>query len=113
MIDARRMEVYTCLYNKEFKAITEIHALVADEESFKKYLEEKPVLFFGSGAEKLTPVITHPNAFFYEGYSHSSRHMAFTANEKYDRKILEDVAYFEPFYLKEFVATIPKRKVIS
>lgn len=109
MIDARRMEVYTCLYNKEYRNVTEIHALVVDNESLRNYLDEKPILFFGSGSEKLTSVIVHQNALFYNGYNHSSCHMAQIAEEKYSQKQFEDVAYFEPFYLKDFVATVPKK----
>lgn len=113
MIDARRMEVYTALYNAEGENIEPVSAKIIDKDSFSEYLNRQPVLFFGNGAEKCKTAITHPNALFYGPLGASARFMINLTEMKFNKKIFEDVAYFEPFYLKDFVATIPKNKVIK
>ncbi len=113
MIDARRMEVYTALFNAQGENIEPVSAKVVDENSFSEYLNRQPVLFFGNGAEKCKPAITHSNALFCGPSGASARFMINLTEMKYNNKIFEDVAYFEPFYLKDFVATIPKNKVIK
>ncbi len=113
MIDARRMEVYTALYDAEGKNIEPVSAKIIDKDSFSEYLNRQPVLFFGNGAEKCKPAITHPNALFYGPSGASARFMINMAEMKFNKKTFEGVAYFEPFYFKDFVATIPKNKVIK
>lgn len=103
MIDARRMEVYNAFYNSKNKEIRGIQADIIEEYSYQKELDKK-VLFFGDGAEKCKQVIQHPNARFIDGIFPSSKDMLEIANEKFAKKDFEDVAYFEPFYLKDFVA---------
>ena len=103
MIDARRMEVYNAFYNSTNKEIRGIQADIIEACSYQKELDKK-VLFFGDGAEKCKQIIQHPNARFIDGIFPSSKDMLEIANEKFAEKDFEDVVYFEPFYLKDFVA---------
>ena len=110
MIDARRMEVYTALYTANNDEVSAIEAKIIDENSYKKELEHGRIVFFGDGAEKCkTTFGNHPNAIFIEGISPSAKFVNELAFEKFKRKEFEDVAYFEPFYLKDFIATTPKK----
>ena len=109
MIDARRMEVYTAVFENG-KQITETAPVIVDENSFAEYLEQGPCLFIGDGAGKCADVIKHPNAHFCQCWPKASAMLA-PALEAYRSGRLEDVAYFEPFYLKEFVATVSKKKL--
>lgn len=113
MIDARRMEVYTALYNYAGEALTAVTAEIIDEKSFSEYFQSKKILFFGNGAEKCREKLTHENALFKGPAKTTARFMQNLAEIKYNKKEFEDVAYFEPFYLKDFVATIPKNKVLK
>ena len=110
MIDARRMEVYTAVFTPEGKQLTETAPVIIDENSFAKELEDGPVLFIGDGAGKCADVIKHPNAHFCQCHPKASAMLspALAALRAGDFK---DVAYFEPFYLKEFVATVSKKKL--
>ena len=103
MIDARRMEVYNAFYNSSNKEIRGVQADIITKESYEKELEQK-VLFFGDGANKCKEIIKHSNARFIEEIYPSSKDMVALAMQKYANKDFEDVAYFEPFYLKDFVA---------
>lgn len=109
MIDARRNEVYATIYDRALGVIKETHAEVVTEESFKEFLERGPVVFFGNGAEKCSKIITHPNARFLDGHLHplAKNMMPLTERAWFDEKF-EEIAYFEPFYLKNFIATKPK-----
>jgi tRNA threonylcarbamoyladenosine biosynthesis protein TsaB len=113
MIDARRMEVYTALFNASGEKVEPVSAKIIDEKSFREHLNQHPVLFFGNGAEKCKPALTHYNAVFSGPLKASARFMIKIAEEKYNNNEFEDVAYFEPFYLKNFIATVPKNKVIE
>jgi tRNA threonylcarbamoyladenosine biosynthesis protein TsaB len=113
MIDARRMEVYHSIYNLQSEQIEPIVAKVIDENSFSSYLNSFKMLFFGNGAEKCKEKLNHHNALFSGPFKASARFMIQMAEEKYNKKEFENVAYFEPFYLKDFVATIPKNKIIK
>lgn len=110
MIDARRMEVYDALFDHTGKEIRETKAEIIDENSFSGLLKEHAVYFFGDGADKCRSVITHPNASFLDGFSPSAAYMAPLVMQKFKAGQFEDVAYFEPFYLKDFVAGVPKVK---
>jgi len=112
MIDARRMEVYTAMFDQNMEMQRETHADVIDEESYRSILDARKVFFFGNGAEKCKETLTHPNAYFTMEEGPLARNMATLAFDAYENENFEDVAYFEPFYLKDFIATIPKRKVI-
>jgi tRNA threonylcarbamoyladenosine biosynthesis protein TsaB len=105
MIDARRMEVFTAVFNSAGDKIKETSALIIDENSFSDLLENNRVLFFGDGAEKCQPVLnSNPNAIFLTGFVNSAVYLSERALEKFLNKEFEDVAYFEPYYLKEFIA---------
>ena len=110
MIDARRMEVYSAIFSPDGIQITETTPVIVDENSFAEYLEQGPVLFIGDGAGKCADVIKHPNAHFCQCHPKASS-MLSPAIAAYKEKRFEDVAYFEPFYLKEFVATVSKKKL--
>ena len=110
MIDARRMEVYTAVYSAEGNRLTQVEAKVVDAESFAEYLEQGPVLFVGDGALKCKGVIGHPNARFREAYP-LARDMAKLSQEAFEQGKFEDLAYFEPFYLKDFIATVSKKNL--
>jgi len=112
MIDARRMEVYTALFNRAGNAVQPVGASVIDAGAFGSWLERGKVYFFGNGSEKVRDVIRHPNACFVEGVRASATHLARLAEERWRRQAFEDLAYFEPYYLKDFVATTPKRKIL-
>jgi len=112
MIDARRMEVYSAIYDSSLTEIRKIEAEIIDENSYTDLLEENKLIIFGDGAEKCKEVLRHPNISIDEKFQLSSKFMADISNEKYKQKRFEDVAYFEPFYLKDFVATIPKKKLL-
>ena len=109
MIDARRMEVYTAVF-KDNVQTTETAPMIIDENSFSDLLEQGTVLFIGDGAGKCSDVIRHPNARFCQCNPKASA-MLKPAMKAYKEKRFEDVAYFEPFYLKEFVATVSKKKL--
>ncbi len=112
MIDARRMEVYTSLFNKKGEQLKPVSAEIIDKNFLAEFLENHKILFFGNGAEKCKNQILHNNALFLGPESTSAQFMTNITFTKYNKKEFEDVAYFEPFYLKNFVATIPKNKII-
>ena len=109
MIDARRMEVYTAVFENGVQ-ITETSPMIIDETSFAEYLEQGPCLFIGDGAGKCADVIKHPNAQFCQCWPKASA-MLKPAMAAYKEKRFDDFAYFEPFYLKDFVATVSKKKL--
>lgn len=109
MIDARRMEVYAAIYDRALKVKREISADIIDENSYFEFLAEHPVYFFGNGAAKCREKITHPNAHFIENIHPLAKWMFPLAERAMAEKDFKDVAYFEPFYLKEFVASTPKK----
>jgi tRNA threonylcarbamoyladenosine biosynthesis protein TsaB len=111
MLDARRMEVYAAVFNKDHQQIREIKAEIIDENSFLEYLETDKVFFLGDGAHKCKEIITHKNAFFIDDKFPSAKEMASLSYLKHKKNDIEDVAYFEPFYLKDFVAIPEKKKV--
>ncbi|GAB1453292.1 tRNA (adenosine(37)-N6)-threonylcarbamoyltransferase complex dimerization subunit type 1 TsaB [Draconibacterium sp.] len=111
MIDARRMEVYTALYNLKGEEIRQVSAEIIDEHFLSDLFESHEIMFFGNGADKCKHLITHKNSIFQGPKTTSAEFMQMIADEKFSKKQFEDVAYFEPFYLKNFVATIPKNKV--
>lgn len=110
MIDARRMEVYSAVFDHQFHSLRETRAEIVTPDSFSSYLNQGKVLFLGDGAEKCKEVIQHINASFLDDAFPSASCMAALSFEKFQNKDFEDVAYFEPFYLKDFVATPEKKK---
>ena len=108
MLDARRQEVYSSVYNDQYKLIRDIQAQILNENSFLSYLENENVYFIGSGVPKTKALIQHHNARFIEDKLPSANEMGALAFAKYKKSDTEDVAYFEPFYLKDFIAIKPK-----
>jgi len=108
MIDARRMEVYTALYDIALKEVKPVRSEVITEDFLKEELEKHPIYFFGDGSEKCAEIIKHPNAHFIKGVVSMADDMMALAIQKYNRQEFEDVAYFTPFYLKDFIAKLPK-----
>jgi tRNA threonylcarbamoyladenosine biosynthesis protein TsaB len=104
MLDARRMEVYAALYDRSLKTVREVSADVVTAETYKEYLDERPVYFFGPGAKKCMEVIQHPNAHYIDGIEPLAKWMQPLAERRFLQEQFEDVAYFVPFYLKDFVA---------
>lgn len=104
MLDARRMEVYSAIFDSEKNQIRDTQAQILEEDSFLDYLSKKKTVFLGDGAAKFEAICTHENASFLVDRYPSSREMAVLAEHKYKIGDIEDVAYFEPFYLKEFLA---------
>lgn len=111
MIDARRMEVYTGIFTPDGKQISPTVAQIIDADSFKDQLAEGQVLFIGDGADKCKDTLTSPNARFIQCCPKAAS-MMHPALEALEAKQFEDVAYFEPFYLKEFITTVSKKKII-
>jgi tRNA threonylcarbamoyladenosine biosynthesis protein TsaB len=101
MIDARRMEVFTALYNTELKEIIPPAAIILDEESFADYLLNNAIIFFGSGSEKWKSITKHANAFF-ENINVDASHLAILSYQKFSEKKFTDIIYCEPIYIKEF-----------
>jgi len=113
MIDARRMEVYSALYSSNnLKLIRKVQADIIDEYSYADFLKQTKILFCGDGAPKCKNIIHHTNAFFNEEYVISAKDMVKIAYSKFVKDDFVDTAYFEPFYLKDFIATIPKKKIL-
>ncbi len=109
MLDARRMEVYCAVYDKNLETILPVNALVLDEKSIEVFNLNKPVCFLGDGMTKAKALLqSKGHSLFIEGFFPSSLSMAALAFKKFNAKQFEDVAYFEPFYLKEFFTTAKK-----
>ena len=112
MIDARRMEVYTATFSSSGEKLTPVEAVIVNEESFASLLDKGIVYFFGNGAAKCAEVIKHPNAKFLE-IAPSAANMLPIAAKKLENGTFVDVAYFEPFYLKDFVVTKSKKNLLG
>ena len=110
MLDARRMEVYSAIYDSNYNEIRATEAQILDENAFAENLQNGKVYFIGNGVEKTKTLITNPNAIFIEDKLPSANEMSALAFKKYQNNDFEDVAYFEPYYLKDFVALKPKKK---
>lgn len=109
MLDARRKEVYAKVMDRALKEVRPIQADIVDAETYKEYLDRGTVYFFGNGAEKCMEVINHPNARLVKGIEPLAKNMAPLAEKRFVEGKFEDVAYFVPFYLKDFVAKMPKK----
>lgn len=109
MLDARRMEVYAQVFDRSLKEIRPIHADVVDADTYREFLDKAPVYFFGNGAHKCKDAIDHPNARFIDGVEALAKNMLPLAEKRWADERFEDVAYFVPFYLKDFVAKQPRK----
>lgn len=110
MIDARRMEVFAALYDQSLQTMMEPQPMILDQHSFAEFLEKQPILFFGSGAEKLKVILSHPNIRFKNGH-HNAGHLAQLALKPFADQSFADLAYSEPLYLKAFFDTSGKAKI--
>ena len=108
MLDARRLEVYAAVFDAKFEQYRCIKAEILSKETYSTLFKENKVYFIGSGVEKTKTLVTHSNAIFIEGQLPSANEMAQLSERKYKKSAIEDVAYFEPFYLKDFIAIKPK-----
>ena len=113
MLDARRMEVYAAIYDSSLVPVRLAAADIVDAGTYASYLEKGKVCFFGNGASKCKPVITSPNAIFIEDIHPLAVNMIPLSEQAFAAGKFEDSAYFEPFYLKEFQATVAKNKVLG
>ena len=111
MIDARRMEVYSAIYDRALKEQRETRADVVDADTYREFLDRRPVYFFGNGAAKCMETINHPNARLIEGIEPLAKYMFPLAERKWVQEEYEDLAYYVPFYLKDFVAKMPKKLI--
>ncbi|MDD2799072.1 MAG: tRNA (adenosine(37)-N6)-threonylcarbamoyltransferase complex dimerization subunit type 1 TsaB [Bacteroidales bacterium] len=113
MIDARRMEVYAAIYDRALNAVKSVSADIIDETSYRNLLDKHKIIFFGDGAEKCKASLSHPNATFVADKHPLADYMIALSEKAFNAEQFVDVAYFEPFYLKEFVAITPKDKVLK
>ncbi|MBT8296522.1 MAG: tRNA (adenosine(37)-N6)-threonylcarbamoyltransferase complex dimerization subunit type 1 TsaB [Gramella sp.] len=104
MLDARRMEVYSAVYDSEIHQLRDTEAQILEEGSFNEYLERSKVHFVGNGVAKFEEICSHSNAFFHKEQYPSAKEMAEIAEIKHQKSDTENVAYFEPYYLKDFIA---------
>ncbi|MDR0232296.1 MAG: tRNA (adenosine(37)-N6)-threonylcarbamoyltransferase complex dimerization subunit type 1 TsaB [Dysgonamonadaceae bacterium] len=112
MIDARRMEVYSAIYDRNMNKIKEVSADIIDENAYSEIISKGKICFFGDGLTKCKNIITSQNIIFLEDVYPLASGMVDLAEKKYEQKEFVDLAYFEPFYLKEFIAIVAKNKVI-
>jgi tRNA threonylcarbamoyladenosine biosynthesis protein TsaB len=110
MIDARRMEVYTAIFDSMGNELKSTSADIIDENSFNDRLTQHQMLFFGDGAEKCKAALKHnPNALFADSFVNSAQDILTPAIQKLNNKDFVDVAYFEPYYLKDFITGVKKK----
>jgi tRNA threonylcarbamoyladenosine biosynthesis protein TsaB len=113
MLDARRMEVYYAIYDSSGKKIKDISAEIINEESFSGFPESQKIIFLGDGALKCKEVINRKSAVFADDFKMSASHMLKPVNKAYNDKLFEDVAYFEPLYLKDFITSKPRKNILG
>ena len=112
MIDARRMEVYAAVFDSDLNELLPTEAKIIDEDSFSSVLKNHPIMFIGDGASKCAEILSDRNAIFNGENYNRAGNMAYLAENAYLSKSFEDVAYFEPYYLKDFLVTQSKKKLI-
>ena len=112
MLDARRMEVYASIYDGTLKTIRDTEAEIVTEDTYTHFQEKRTVYFFGNGAGKCKNIIKSQNAVFIDDLHPLASDMVVLSERAYAEKRFEDIAYFEPFYLKDFIATVSKNKVL-
>jgi tRNA threonylcarbamoyladenosine biosynthesis protein TsaB len=113
MIDARRMEVYYSVFDSEGNMLKNISADIIDENSFSEYPPEIKMIFFGDGAMKYNGILKRSNIYFAESYRISASSMRIPAFQALKAGKFENVAYFEPLYFKDFIATRPFRNILG
>jgi len=113
MIDARRMEVYYTVFDSQGNVEKEISADIIRRDSFADIPETKKIIFFGDGAAKCKEIIERKNVYFQDDFRISASHMLKPVFQAIDNRHFEDVAYFEPFYLKDFITSIPRKNIFG
>ncbi|MEA1875003.1 MAG: tRNA (adenosine(37)-N6)-threonylcarbamoyltransferase complex dimerization subunit type 1 TsaB [Bacteroidota bacterium] len=113
MIDARRMEVYNCIFSTQKRLVRKVQAEIIDQNSFKSYLKTNTLVFFGDGSNKCQNIISHKNTIFINGILPDAQYMLEIAEQKFAESQFVNLAYYEPFYLKAFQATVPKNSVLK
>jgi tRNA threonylcarbamoyladenosine biosynthesis protein TsaB len=113
MLDARRMEVYYAIYDCYGNKIKDISAEIINENSFIKIPESKKILFFGDGAQKCKEVINRENVFFADDYRISATSLHKPVIQAFNNHDFEDIAYFEPLYLKDFITSLPRKNILG
>jgi tRNA threonylcarbamoyladenosine biosynthesis protein TsaB len=113
MLDARRMEVYYAVYDSEGRVVKPVAAEIIDENSFGDIHEDYLIVFFGEGSGKCRSLIKRKNSIFVNNFSISASYMCKPAYEALNGKLFEDVAYFEPLYLKDFITTVQKKNLLE
>lgn len=111
MIDARRMEVFTALYDSNFNEICPAKANIIDENSYKEFLKKYTIIFFGNGSDKCTNTIKSPNAIFIKDIHPTAKAMIHLAEKAFVKKEFTNTTYFEPFYLKKYQTTVVRNKI--
>ncbi len=109
VIDARRMEVYQAIFDSDFNELSQVESHIIEENSYEALLAQGPVFFIGDATEKISEIIDHPLAIFCHNHWPSAMQMAPLSFEKFQIGDYEDLAYFEPFYLKDFVSMNPPK----
>lgn len=109
MLDARRMEVYSQLFDRRLQTIRPIQADIVEPSTYDTWIEQHPVYFFGNGAAKCQEVLKGANVHFIDNIQPLAKFMLPLADKQFLSQQFEDVAYFEPFYLKDFIAKTPKK----
>jgi tRNA threonylcarbamoyladenosine biosynthesis protein TsaB len=104
ILDARRMEVYQAVFDSNYQVIKPTKAIVVEKNTYDEYLSKGKITFIGDAVAKVKPVIVDRNAVFIENEFPSAKEMCHLSYQKFVKKKFEDVAYFEPFYLKDFIA---------
>jgi tRNA threonylcarbamoyladenosine biosynthesis protein TsaB len=113
MLDARRMEVYYAIYDAVGKTIKDISAEIITEDSFSNIPESQKIIFFGDGAAKCKEVVNRTNIHFADDFRISASHMHRPVIQAFNKRHFEDVAYFEPFYLKDFITSKPRKNILE
>ncbi|MDZ7613191.1 MAG: tRNA (adenosine(37)-N6)-threonylcarbamoyltransferase complex dimerization subunit type 1 TsaB [Flavobacteriaceae bacterium] len=108
MLDARRMEVYSAVFDEQYHKIRETEAEIIHPDSYREYLSKGKVLFLGDGAGKCADILQHENAIFLRDHFPSAKEMVPLSEARFQESKFEDVAYFEPYYLKDFIAIKPR-----
>jgi tRNA threonylcarbamoyladenosine biosynthesis protein TsaB len=109
LLDARRMEVYSCIFKADHTLVRDVAAQIVDASSFQNELQKGPVYFAGDGVTKCKSIIINENAVFIENMYPTAKEMASLAHLRYIQNEFVDVAYFEPYYLKDFMVSAPKK----
>ncbi|MEZ4888948.1 MAG: tRNA (adenosine(37)-N6)-threonylcarbamoyltransferase complex dimerization subunit type 1 TsaB [Chitinophagales bacterium] len=113
MMDARRMEVYASVYDNKLDELEVKHAKIIEGDSFESYLSQKKVLFFGNGSAKCTTILTHPNAVFFTDIYFSAVNLVSIAYQHFIQNEFEDIAYYEPYYLKKYLPKHKTKKIFN